>query len=176
MLRFTWHSGCPVGPTALRLLHLSYVGFDHQNHVGELVVNRGVVAGVERVFSRLYAERFPIASMRPEEAYGGSDPASMAADNTSGFNCRLAVAKGPPSWSVHAFGEAIDVNPVQNPYVEAGRVQPASGAHFVDRRDVRPGMALPGGVLVTAFFDVGWSWGGRWQSTPDYQHFSATRG
>ena len=72
------------------------------------------------VFRRLYAERFPIRRMVPEDAYGGSDPKSMDADNTSGFNCRYAVAPGPPQWSAHAYGEAIDVNPVENPYLEGG--------------------------------------------------------
>jgi hypothetical protein len=100
----------------------------------------------------------------------------MAADNTSGFNCRRAVASGPPQWSVHAYGEAIDVNPVQNPYVFNGGAQPAAGAAYVSRSDVRPGMAEPGGVLNDAFASVGWYWGGRWSPSPDYQHFSATGG
>jgi hypothetical protein len=77
---------------------------------------------------------------------------------------------------VHAYGEAIDVNPVQNPYVEGGEVQPASGAAFLDRADVRPGMAEPAGELVRAFSAVGWYWGGRWSASPDYQHFSLTGG
>ena len=176
VLRFTWRPGCPVGTASLALLHLRYVGFDHRVHTGEIVVNRAVVPSVEHVFATLFASGFPIASMKPEDVFGGSDPASMAADNTSGFNCRLAVTTGPPVWSVHAYGEAIDVNPLQNPYVEGGRVQPAGGVQFLDRRDVRPGMAVLGGALVTAFREVGWFWGGRWLSTPDYQHFSATGG
>jgi hypothetical protein len=100
----------------------------------------------------------------------------MAADNTSGFNCRLAVTTGPPAWSVHAYGEAIDVNPVQNPYLEGGIVQPAAGRAYLVRSDIRPGMAVPGGVLVAAFASVGWYWGGRWTASPDYQHFSSTGG
>lgn len=176
MLRFTWHPGCPVGPAGLALLHLGYIGFDHRAHTGELVVNRAAVPAVERVFAELFARGFPIASMKPEDVFHGSDPSSMAANNTSGFNCRLAVTNGPRSWSVHAFGEAIDVNPLQNPYVEGGQVQPVAGVRFLNRTDLRPGMAVPGGVLVTAFHAVGWFWGGRWQSTPDYQHFSATGG
>ncbi|MCU1488833.1 MAG: hypothetical protein JWM85_238 [Acidimicrobiaceae bacterium] len=173
---FTWRPGCPVGPSALRLLRLRYVGFDGSAHTGTMVVNAAVVSDVIAVFRTLYAQRFPIRHMVPEDAYHGSDPASMAADNTSGFNCRRAVAAGPPSWSVHAYGEAIDVNPVENPYFEGGTVQPANGAPFANRAIIRPGMAVVGGQLVRAFASVGWQWGGRWTSTPDYQHFSLTGG
>ena len=108
--------------------------------------------------------------------FGGRDPDSMDADNTSGFNCRLAVADGPPEWSVHAYGHAIDVNPVENPYLEGGQVQPSVGDAYQDRSDVRPGMAVAGGVLVDTFAAAGWQWGGRWDTNPDYQHFSSTGG
>ena len=128
------------------------------------------------MFARLYAERFPIRRMAPVALYGGSDARSMAADNTSAFNCRLAVAIGPRRWSVHAYGEAIDVDPVENPYLEAGHVLPAAGRAYLDRSRLRPGMAVSGGNLVAAFAAVGWSWGGRWTGSPDYQHFSATGG
>jgi D-alanyl-D-alanine carboxypeptidase len=172
----SWRPGCPVGPADLRLVRLSYWGFDGRPHVGGLVVNRVVTRDVIRVFGRLYAERFPIRRMRPIAAYGGSDPRSMAADNTSAFNCRYAVAPGPKQWSVHAYGEAIDVNTVENPYVEGGRVLPAAGRSYLDRSRHRPGMAVAGGQLVAAFASVGWQWGGRWTGSPDYQHFSATGG
>ncbi len=172
----TWRPGCPVGPAQLRLLTMSYWGFDGRPHIGTMVVNVAVTSAVLKVFARLFAEHFPIHQMQPEDAFGGEDPVSMANDNTSGFNCRYAVAPGPPSWSVHAYGEAIDVNPVENPYLEGGQVQPPAGAQFLDRADDRPGMAVPGGQLVAAFASVGWQWGGRWTSSPDYQHFSATGG
>jgi hypothetical protein len=175
-VKSTWRPGCPVGPTDLRLVHLSYIGFDGTEHQGEIVVNRTVVGAVVTVFRQLFAKRFPIRSMEPEDAFNGSDPASMAADNTSGFNCRYAVAPGPKTWSVHAYGEAIDVNPVENPYVEGGVVQPSSGKRFLNRSDDRPGMAVPGGTLNKAFASVGWFWGGRWTASPDYQHFSSTGG
>jgi hypothetical protein len=141
-----------------------------------MVVNASVVSAVIRVFADLYARHFPLHSMVPESAFEGRDPASMAADNTSGFNCRYAVATGPKQWSVHAYGEAIDVNPVQNPYVFNGVAQPVNAKSYVSRGDVRPGMAEPGGVLISAFASVGWLWGGRWTASPDYQHFSATGG
>ena len=172
-LPYTWHHRCPVPPRKLRAIHLSYVGFDGRAHAGELVVNASVVRQVIRVFAILYRARFPIRRMEPVDVFHGSDPRSMAADNTSGFNCRRAVAPGPPVWSMHAYGLAIDVNTVQNPYVEAGAgVRPRAGAAYLRRSDIRPGMAYPGGVLVSAFGSVGWGWGGRWAGSPDYQHFS----
>ncbi len=172
----SWHAGCPVGPAQLRRLFVSYVGFDGRAHRGELVVNRAVTVEVTSVFRSLYSRRFPIRRMRPVSFYGASDDRSAAADNTSAFNCRYAVASGPKRWSAHAYGEAIDVNDVENPYLEGRRVIPPAGARFRDRSRSRPGMAVAGGVLVRAFASVGWSWGGRWAATPDYQHFSKTGG
>jgi len=175
-LPFTYHAGCPVAPGALRLLHLSYWGFDDQAHLGTMVVAAAATTQVVAVFRALYRARFPIRKMQPEDAFAGHDPASMDADNTSGFNCRDAVAPGPPQWSAHAYGTAIDVNPVENPYLEGGAVQPSAGAAYLDRADVRPGMSGPGTALNRAFAAAGWQWGGRWTAAPDYQHFSANGG
>ena len=172
----SWHAGCPVGPHDLRNLTVRYVGFDGRAHSGTLVVNRRVVNDVTIVFRHLYAARFPIRRMRPIDAYGGSDERSLDADNTAAFNCRYAVASGPKHWSVHAYGLAIDVNPVENPYREAGRVHPRAGRAYLDRSHYRRGMAVRGGLLVNAFASVGWPWGGRWTGSPDYQHFSSTGG
>jgi hypothetical protein len=175
-LPHSWHAGCPVAPTQLRRLRLTYWGFDGRAHTGTLVVNARAVAPLTRVFSRLYGARFPIRRMRPIDAYGGSDERSLDADNTAAFNCRYAVAPGPKRWSVHASGLAIDVNPVENPYLEGGRVHPRAGRAFLDRSRYRRGMAVRGGLLVNAFAASGWAWGGRWTGSPDYQHFSATGG
>jgi hypothetical protein len=172
----TWRPGCPVGPAQLRLLEMRFVGFNGRARMGSMVVNATVARSVIRVFAALYAGRFPIRRMVPASRFGGSDPKSMAADNTSGFNCRYAVASGPPQWSVHAFGAAIDVNPVENPYVFDGGAEPPAGRAFLSRHDVRPGMAVARGALTNGFASVGWYWGGRWSSSPDYQHFSATGG
>ncbi len=172
----SWHAGCPVGPSELRRLVVSYVGFDGRPRRGVLVVNRAVSTELTLVFRRLYAAQFPIRRMLPLAAYGGSDDRSMAADNTSAFNCRYAVAAGPKRWSVHAYGEAVDVNTVENPYLLGGRVLPPTGKRFTDRTNARRGMALAGGVLVRAFAAVGWQWGGRWSGSPDWQHFSKSGG
>jgi D-alanyl-D-alanine carboxypeptidase len=172
----SWHPGCPVGPAGLRRLRVSFVGFDGGAHTGELVVAAAVTGEVTSVFRRLYDERFPIRRMRPVSAYGGSDDRSAAADNTSAFNCRYAVAAGPKRWSAHAYGQAIDINDVENPYRLGTRVIPPAGKHYLDRSRYRAGMAVRGGVLVRAFASVGWLWGGRWTGSPDWQHFSATGG
>jgi hypothetical protein len=171
-LPYSWHAGCPVAPAQLRRVRIRIWGFDARAHTGELVVNATVVTDVQTVFTHLYRARFPIRKMRPIDAYRGSDSASTADDNTSAFNCRYAVASGPKHWSMHAYGEAIDVNTVENPYVFGGVARPAAGRAYVNRSRVRPGMAVPGGVLVEAFRAVGWGWGGNWAGSPDYQHFS----
>jgi hypothetical protein len=175
-LPHSWRPGCPVGPDQLSLLRLSYWGFDNQPHVGSLVVHKAVAHDVVTVFRAVYRARFPIRQMQPVDAFGGSDDASMAADNTSGFNCRNAVTSGPPRWSAHAYGRAIDVNPVENPYLLGGRTMPPAGAAYIDRAVHRPGMAFTGGTLVEAFQSVGWKWRGTASSAPDYQHFSTTGG
>jgi len=175
-LPHSWHPGCPVGPSRLRRLRLAYWGFDRRTHTGALIVDVRAVAPLTRVFGLLYAARFPLRRLRPIDAYGGSDERSLEADNTSAFNCRYAVAPGPKRWSVHAFGLAVDVDPVENPYLEGGRVHPRAGRAYLDRSRYRPGMAVRNGLLVRAFASVGWQWGGRWSDSPDYQHFSATGG
>jgi hypothetical protein len=172
----TWHAGCPVGARQLRVLKMSYVGFDKKTHLGTIVVNQAVTASVLRVFRLLFEARFPIKEMVPESAYHGNDNAAAAADDTSGFNCRDAVAAGAPRWSVHAYGEAIDVDDVQNPYVDGAVIIPPAGRSYKNRTDVRPGMATLHGTLVDAFAAIGWQWGGQWVATPDYQHFSLTGG
>ena len=175
-LRHSWHPGCPVAPSRLRRVRVTYWGFDRRGHTGALVANEDAVPALVRVFSRLYAARFPIRRLRPIDVYGGKDERSLAADNTAAFNCRYVVGPGPRRWSAHAYGEAIDVNPVENPYLEGGRVHPRAGRSYLRRSRVRPGMATPGGLLVRTFAAVGWKWGGRWTGSPDYQHFSATGG
>jgi hypothetical protein len=171
-LPYSWHSGCPVGPAQLRRVRLRYLGFDGRAHLGQLIVNARVTGDVVSVFRTLYAARFPIRQMRPVDVFHGSDSRSTTADNTSSFNCRFAVAAGPKHWSMHAYGEAIDINTVENPYIQSGRVSPANAKAYADRTNVRPGMAVEGNVLVRAFARVGWGWGGRWAGSPDYQHFS----
>jgi D-alanyl-D-alanine carboxypeptidase len=170
-LPHSYRSGCPVGPSQLRRLEVSHWDFAGRRRIGSIVVHAREARDVLSVFRKLYAARFPIRRLRPVDAYKGSDDASMAADNTSGFNCRFV--SGTSRWSQHAFGLAIDINPVENPYIDGARVRPRAGRRYLDRSHRRPGMVVEGDLVVRAFASIGWSWGGRW-STPDYQHFSAT--
>jgi poly-gamma-glutamate synthesis protein (capsule biosynthesis protein) len=169
-LAYTWRRGCPVPRRDLRYVQLSYVGFDGAAYQGELVLHEDVAADVVGVFERLYDTRFPIRRMRLVDDYGGSDARSMAANNTSAFNCRRTT--GGSSWSEHSYGRAVDINPVQNPYVYRGDVQPPRGASYVDRSPLREGMVTR--AVRRAFRQVGWQWGGAWTSRKDYQHFSQT--
>jgi D-alanyl-D-alanine carboxypeptidase len=169
----SWHLGCPVGPDQLRLLEIPYVGFDGGEHVGEMVVNVAVADAVVRVFARLHEARFPVQRMDRIDAYAGDDDASTRANNTSAFNCREITGGG--SWSAHAYGKAIDINPVQNPYVyRDGHVLDPAAAPYVDRARGTPGMIHRDDVVVRAFASIGWGWGGDFVSVKDYQHFSAS--
>ena len=169
-----WRPGCPVALSDLRRVTLTYVGFDGRAHTGALIVNRAVAAPVARAFGDLYAARFPIRRMVPIEAYGGSDFGSIEADNTSAFNCRSAT--GSSHWSEHAYGEAIDIDPIENPYVDNGSTSHPASRPYVDRARVRTraGVIADGGVVTRAFARIGWGWGGRWSGPRDYQHVSAS--
>jgi hypothetical protein len=171
-VRYSWHPGCPVAPSSLRLITMTYRGFDHRVHTGRLVVNAAVTGKLIRVFRKLFAMRYPIRRMVPVDAYHGSDFASIQADNTSAFNCRDAT--GSSSWSEHAYGLAVDLDPCQNPYVYADGYEAHKRCRkYVDRSRHDPGLIHPGDKVVLAFASVGWGWGGTWLGDRDYQHFSA---
>lgn len=164
-----WHPGCPVGRAQLRRVEVSYHGFDGTVHRGVLVVNADVAAGVAGIMTRLFDEGFPIHRMRPIEDYGGDDDASMAADNTSAYNCRRAgQANAPAAVSPHANGRAIDLNPYENPWVDprCGCFRP--DARYGTRRS-GTGVVVKGGVAWAAFTRAGWIW--QDSATPDFQHF-----
>ncbi len=172
MIGRSWRPGCPVPLRDLRLVELTYYGFDGRAHRGQLVVHRWYARAFVRVFRRLYAERFPIRRMRLVDHYAADDTRSMIADNTSAFNCRWR-AGSPGVWSQHAYGRAIDVNPVENPYVTSHHVSPPAGAAYVDRSQDLPGMIHVHDAVWWAFRAIRWAWGGTWTTVKDYQHFSA---
>lgn len=171
MTGVSWHPGCPVPISELRVVTMNHWGFDDHLHRGELVVHADVADDIVTVFGRLLTARFPILRMERIERYGGDDEASMVADNTSSFNCRAIAGGGP--YSVHSWGKAIDINPVENPYIKDEVVLPPSGTSYLDRADVRPGMIVDGDVVVEAFAAVGFTWGGHWDRLLDFQHFEA---
>jgi len=173
MTGVSWHRGCPVGFAGLRLLTVSHWGFDGKVHRGRLVVNRDQAQAMLTAMRSLFRLHYPIRQMRLVDAYGADDHRSMAADNTSAFNCRTVA--GTSRWSEHAYGRALDLNPLENPYVTAsGYVSPPGGALYIERSQRAQGLIHHGGPVVRAFAAVGWEWGGNWSWPKDYQHFSAT--
>lgn len=167
----SWRSGCPVALSDLRYLTVTYRGFDATDHQGELVVANSVASDVVDIFGQLYAAGYPIESLRLVDDFGGSDDESMAANNSSAFNCRPITGGG--GFSEHSFGTAIDLNPVQNPYLSGSLVLPEQGRPYVDRQSA-PGVIEPGDAVTTAFTGHGWTWGGTWNGPIDYQHFSVS--
>lgn len=167
----SWRAGCPVPLADLRLVTVTYRDFDGAVATGELVVHADVADSVVAVFGELFALGYPIRTMRLVDDFGGDDDASMAADNTSAFNCR-PISRGT-GWSEHAYGRAIDLNPVENPYVRDALVLPPEGVPYASRPDA-PGVLHAGDAVVRAFAAHGWRWGGEWSSPIDYQHLSTT--
>jgi hypothetical protein len=173
MVGRSWHKGCPVSLGKLRLIVLRFWGFDAAAHWGHLVVHRSYARRIVSVFKALYRNRFPIRRMLLVDRYGADDLKSMEHDNTSGFNCRWRAGQ-PGVWSMHAYGKAIDVDPLENPYVRGDHVSPPGGRRYLDRSKHLKGMIHDGDATVDAFAAIGWEWGGAWTGTvKDYQHFSA---
>ncbi len=170
LARSTWEPGCPVEPEDLAYLTVSFWGFDGRAHTGELLVNATVATDVVQVFERLHDARFPIEEMRIVAAAELTAPPTGDGNNTTGFVCRPVV--GGTTFSQHAYGLAVDINPFHNPYRRGDLILPELSAHYLDRSLDLPGMIEPTGVVVEAFTEIGWGWGGNWQSLEDYHHFS----
>jgi len=166
-----WSAGCPVTLRDLRYLTLSFRGFDGGEHTGELVVAAGVADDVVQVFRRLHDAGFPIEEMRLPGTADLEAPPTGDGNNTAAYVCR--ATRGASTFSAHAYGLAIDVNPFVNPYRRGDLVLPELAGAYLDRTWRRPGMILPGGVVTRAFADVGWTWGGDFRSLSDLMHFSA---
>ncbi len=164
----SWRPGCPVGAADLVHLDVRHIAADGGVGEGRLTVHRDVADDVVGFFAAMYARRFPITSIRPAEEFGGDDDAMMAVNNTSAFNCRAVV--GGSGWSRHAFGRAIDINPLVNPYVRGSVILPPAGAEWSDRSRYEPGMVRAGGGVVDLVRERGWRWGGDWLTFKDYQH------
>ncbi|NUR89770.1 MAG: M15 family metallopeptidase [Nonomuraea sp.] len=170
-LPYSWKPGCPVHYRDLRKITMTYWGFDAKPHTGELVVRRTVTDDITQSFRRLYEQRYPIRKMQLVDVYKGSDYASIDADNTSAFNCRAAT--GSSHWSKHAYGEAVDINPLENPYVTAsGSTAHKNARKYTERPMKGKAVINPGDKVVRTFAREGWEWGGSWSGTKDFQHFS----
>lgn len=174
MTGVSWRPSCPISLDDLRLVQVRFVGFDDEVHTGELVVHHTLAKDVALIFGELFAAGFQIERMERIEQFAGSDDASMAANNTSAFNCR-AISGRKGVFSRHAFGVAIDVNPQTNPFVRKGKVDPPGGEKFLDREQKAPGLIVKGDAAWTAFTARDFRWGGSWRSMKDYQHFEHKR-
>ena len=177
-----WHKGCPVGLSDVRLLTVSIRGWDGRSRLGRMVVNERATQPLARAFRRLYALHFPIRHMSFADFYGPIRGRPKDGDVTGSFSCRQAVPSpcnggsittGSGHWSMHAYGLAVDVNPVENPYVGCGQSRDPHARKYFDRTRHRKGMVT--GKAVAAFASVGWGWGGAWAgNTKDHMHFSST--
>jgi len=168
--RSTWEAGCPVARTDLAWVRLTFRGFDGARHTGELLVHRRVSADVVRAFRALWRAGFPIEEMRVTTRQERDAPPTGDGNNTSAFVCR--AVRGETTYSQHAYGLAVDVNPFQNPYVDGEVVLPELASAYLDRDRDAPGMIHADGPVTRAFAAVGWGWGGAWRSLKDYQHLS----
>jgi hypothetical protein len=175
----SFHQGCPVALSGLRLLTVSYRDFDGRAQTGRLVVNRSAAGPLANVFRQLYQLRFPIRHMQLADAYGPSGDRPRDGDVSGSFECRQAVpspctgGRGTGTWSMHAYGLAVDLNPVENPYVGCGQSRDPAARLYRDRSRHRPGMVSQ--RVIQAFRSIGWGWGGSWTgNTKDYMHFSSS--
>ena len=167
----SWHKGCPVALDKLSYLRLRYWDFKGKERVGELIVNSEISNRVCKVFGSLYSSGYPIRKMRLVSDFKANDEASMRADNTSAFNCRLMTGS-KTKWSNHSFGLAIDLNPFENPYISrSGKVSPKEAIKFAKRVHTNRAVLLKDDLAVKAFLNEGFIWGGNWHSVKDYQHF-----
>lgn len=170
LARSTWVEGCPVEPEDLAYLTISFWGFDGGVHTGEMIVHREVATEIVDVFAKLFAARFPLEEMRIVSPADLDAAPTGDGNNTTAFVCRPVT--GGTTFSEHAYGLAIDINPFHNPYRRDDLVLPELAGHYLDRSLGQPGMITDGDVVVEAFAAIGWSWGGNWRSLEDYQHFS----
>jgi hypothetical protein len=169
-VRYSYRSGCPLGPSRLRVVRIPFRNWALDDQYGTVIVRARVVDDIAAVFKSAHARTWAIRRVHPVDRYKGSDLASMRADNTSAFNCRK-VTGNPYRLSRHSYGDAIDINPFENPYVTARRVYPEGSRTYLNRKNYRKGMLRRGDAVESVMRRQGWPWGGRWRY-PDYQHFS----
>ncbi len=171
-----WHPGCPVGIDELRHVEVSYWDFEGRTRTGPLIVHEMVAGDVLWVFGRLFEAGFPINRIELPRVYRPPRPIDWynTRNRTAAFNCRPATGN-PGSLSHHSYGWAIDINPLQNPYVRSdGSVLRRAVKPYTDRSLREPGMIHRAGVVVRSFAKIGWEWGGDWTTLKDYMHFSLT--
>ncbi|MBE5960242.1 MAG: M15 family metallopeptidase [Lachnospiraceae bacterium] len=164
---------CTTSLESLRYVRVLHFGFDGEIYIGELVVNQLIADDIIDIFKELFDARYPIERMVLVDNYSADDNQSMAANNSSAFNYR--VVDGTSKLSNHAYGLAIDINPLYNPYVRTidGEevILPENGSEYADRSLDNPYYIVKGDVCYNAFIKRGFTWGGNWEKSKDYQHF-----
>jgi len=173
----SWREGCPVPLSNLRYLTMDYLNFDGEYSQGEMVVHADVADEVVEIFQHLYSMNYAIHKMELVSNYGANDWQSIEADNTSAFNCRPVTGK-KKKWSKHAYGKAIDINPIANPYIsKSGHISHKASQVYRKRRHrdiynfADRALLLANDPATKLFKSYGWKWGGDWRSIKDYQHF-----
>ena len=169
--RSTWRDECPVALDQLRYLSIVHWGFDGDRHTGEMIVNVEVAEDVVWVFEQLYDAGFPIEQMRVIALEELDAPPTGDFNDTTSFVCRPVVTSSS-TWSQHAYGLAVDINPFHNPYEKGDLVLPELASYYLDRTRAEPGMVVEGDIVTQAFAELGWGWGGNWNSLDDFMHFS----
>jgi len=171
----SYRAGCPVPTSRLNYITLTYIGFDGKEHKGELIVNKAVTNDVVNIFRELYNIKYPIKKMKLVSSYNGSDFASIEADNTSAFNCRFVGSS--KRWSKHSYGKAIDINPIENPYItNSGKIFHKKSYKYITRKHMKKkpsdkAMLIKGDKAIKIFNSYGWIWGGTFKEAKDLQHF-----
>ena len=172
----SWKQGCPVALEDLRYLRMKHIDFNGKEKTGEMIVHAEVSEEVIKIFETLYDAGYPINKMKLISDYKGSDWQSIEADNTSAFNCRKAT--GSKNYSKHSYGKAIDINPIENPYIfRSGKSSHKASTPYLKRKRTsespsQKAMLLSNDKAVQIFKKYGWEWGGDWNGVKDYQHFS----
>ncbi len=166
-----WSPSCPVPLNDLRVVTVTHYNFGGQMVQGEIMVHMQITQKVVDIFKELFERKFPIHSVKLIQEFDGNDVLSMEANNSSAFNYRKIA--NTDKISMHSYGLAIDINPLQNPYFRCDNqtissIQPSGGKDFLDRTNIQPGMVES---VVSLFTDRGFNWGGDWTSLKDYQHF-----
>ncbi len=162
--------GAEIELSELRYLKLLYYDYNGRVRHGEMVCNKAIAADLIAIFKELYKAKYPLASVRLIDDFGGDDERSMAANNSSCFNYRQAT-NSSTKLSAHARGMAVDINPLQNPYVKGEEVLPESAQEYADRSVDFPHKITDEDLCCKLFRAHGFQWGGAWNSVKDYQHF-----
>lgn len=172
----SWKKGCPVPLKDLCYLHVKHKDFKGNEVMGEIVVHKDVAREVTEIFEELYTMDYPIKKMKLVSDYKGNDWQSIESDNTSAFNCRNAT--GSKKWSKHSYGKAIDINPIENPYISRkGYISHKESLSYKKRahqtsKHADKAILMKNDQAVQLFKKYGWEWGGDWSGVKDYQHFA----